>query len=351
MSASLQRSVSVDSAGDAVSSVQKRPSQTRTHSYIPFIPRRQSMVIRDRVAGVSEINKDCVHIYPYLREDGTMVVVSEYDFNVKMQKKYKALLGDKYVYPVMDSAPKVTEEELLEVTRDDKELLDYFIPHEVEVMVPGGIRTFKKDAANTLLMLSNKDSRIYEVKVKSVTCKEMKEFESQRQALADSSQFCVPTNTGDINADDVIIHFIAGMQVPTVRRLRNVFGFCESKDEILDKLRQMGLLEKYEDKIDDEAYFKTFVNNRSRIFDAHCDYRRLKEEELAYSFDLSDTSAKAEVDDKPSDTSFESEVDIEPFQLNGKSSVGTAASCDSGLGLETPPLSPSSNSKSPTPCK
>lgn len=362
MATALRRGISVDSAavnGDSVPINQQRrrssvTTQGRSHNYVPHFPRRESMVIRDRIAGVSEINKDCIPIYPYLKSDGSTVMVSEYDFNVKMQKKYKALLGDKYIYPVMDMTPRICDEDdLLDVTKDDKEILDYFIPHEVEVMVPGGIRTVQKDASNNLYMFANNVDRVYIVKVKVVMCKEMKEFEAQQKAMADSSQFCVPTNTGDITADDVITHFIAGMEVPTVRRLKNVFGFSEGEDEILGKLREMGLLDKYEVQIDDEQYFKTFINNRSRIFDVGCDYRRLKAEEQAYSFDLSDLPSKSDSEERPSDTSFESEVDIEPFKLNGQhtsSSFVTAPSCDSGLGLETPPLSPGSNSKSPTPC-
>lgn len=312
------------------------------------------MVIRDRVAGASEINKDCIPIYPYIKEDGTKLMVSEYDFNVKMQKKYRALLGDIYIYPVLDPGkrPKIAKEELLEITKEDTRFLDYFIPHEVEVMIRGGIHTLKRDASDNLYMFGKQDNDVYEVKLKMVTCKEMKEFEAQQKTMADSSQFCAPTNTKDITADDVITQFIAGLHVPTVRRVKNVFGYCEGEVEILNKLREMGLLEKYEEEIDDEKYFQQFVKNKSRIFDVGFDYRRLKEEEKEYGFVLSENTSKKtfETEDKPSDTSFESEVDIEPFKLEGKSPYDTAPSCDSGLGFESPPTSPSSHSKSPTPC-
>lgn len=345
---------------------QKQDSQSRRHSYVPFIPPRESKAIRDRVAGTSDVFKDCKHIYPYIKEDGTKMMVSEYDFHVKMQKKYKALLGDKYVYPVMDVAVKLADVELIDVSKDDKALLDLFIPHEVEVMIPGGLKTIKKDVKENLFVFANAEELV-PLKIKAVTCKEMKEFQGKQDARASSNQFCVPTNTGDISADSVIEHFIAGMEVPTVRRLKNVFGFSEGAEEILSKLRESGLLEKYEVKIDDEQYFKNFVNNKSRVSEFGFDYRRLMEEQKQYgaeeweakpaeppksldsSFDSekpADTSFESE---KPSDTSFESEIDIEPYALKSKGLYGTAPSCDSGLGLESPPTSPSSKSKSPSP--
>jgi len=356
--ATIQRHMSVDSESTGTGSSQKSsptssPKLDRRrrssaalkngpHNYTPFYPRRASMAIRGRVCSSSEVFKDCRPIYPFIGLDGNTLMVSEFDFHVKMAKKYKALLGDRYIYPVLDETlPKgFTANDLEDITKQDKTMLDFFIPHEVELMVPGGIKTVKRGASEKVYIFAKQGDLVMPTAIKVVLNREMKEFQKKRETLNSASHYAVPSNDVDITSDEVVQAFIAGLEVPTVRRLRDLLGLHEDAEEAMERMKELGLLEKYLVTVDDSTYFK----QRSRFADFGADYRDFKDDE---EFDLSEFEKKNDgcVSDsedslKPCDSSFESEVDIEAHKLIGKNALLNSASCDSGLDCISPPVTP-----------
>lgn len=282
------------------------------HHYVPFIPkRRTSMSSGCRITANSEVFADYKHIFPYITDDGKMTLLTEYDFHNKISRKYQALLGDTYIYPILGTNLSVQEDMLCELTRDDKEFMEFLVLPEVEIMIPGGISTVRTNHKKIGLFIVGKKGDIFPASLKVIKNREIKELEERFENRGVMKNFAVPEIGESTTSDHVVEQFIQGLEKPHVRRIRDVLGIIESQEEFLAKMEAYGIFHTYVEQLDLATYYENVRNRKSRFVDTG-DWREYKDDE---PFDWSDWDALSK-------------------------RRGTEASVDSGIVQEDVPSSP-----------
>lgn len=258
------------------------------HHYVPFIPKRRTSVSSGcRITANSEVFADYKHIFPYITDDGRTTLVTEYDFHNKMCRKYKALLGDTYIYPILGTNLSVQEDLLCELTRDDKKFLEFLVFPEVEIMIPGGISTIRTNNKRIGLFIIGKRGDIFPAGLKTITNRELKQLEEKLETWAVIKNFAVPDLGESPTSDHVVEQFVQGMDKPHVRRIRDVLGIIESQEEFIAKMEAYGIFHTYVEQLDLATYYESVRNRKSRFVDTG-DWREYKDDE---PFDWSEWDA------------------------------------------------------------
>lgn len=261
------------------------------HHYVPFIPKRKaSITTACRITGYSEVFSDYKHIFPYISEDRKMTLLTEFDFHLKMSRKYQALLGDTYIYPILGVNLSVQEDMLCELTRDDKEFLEFLVLPEVEIMVPGGVASIRTNSKRMGLFIISKKGDIFPAGLKVIKNREIKQLEDKLESWTVHKNFAVPDNTAAITSDHVVEQFVQGMDKPNVKRVRDVLGIVESEEEFLAKMEAYGIFYTYVEQLDLATYYESVRNRKNRFIDTG-DWREYKDDE---PFDWSQWDALSE---------------------------------------------------------
>lgn len=260
-----------------------------THHYVPFIPkRRPSQGGICRITASSEPFSDYKHIFPYIYPDGKTTLLTEYDFHNKMCRKYQALLGDTYIYPILGTNLTVEKDMLQELTREDTKYLELLILPEVEIMIPGGIATIRTNFKRIGLFIVGKRNDIFPAGLKMIKNREIKELEKK---LEDRSflnkNFAVPDIGESTTSDHVVEQFLTGMNIPNVKHLREVLHIVESEEEFLAKMKAHGILHTSVEQLDLPTYYENVRNRKNRFIDTG-DWREYKDDE---PFDWSEWDA------------------------------------------------------------
>lgn len=258
------------------------------HHYVPFIPKRKASITTScRITGYSEVFSDYKQIFPYITDDGKMTLVTEFDFHQKMSRKYKALLGDTYIYPVLGVNMSVQEDMLCELTREDKKFLEFLVLPEVEIMVPGGIASIRTNSKRMGLFIISKKGDIFPADLKVIKNREIRQLEEKLESFNVHKNFAVPDNTAAITSDHVVEQFVQGMEKPTVRRVRDILGIVESEEEFLAKMEAYGIFYNFVEQLDLTRYYESVRNRKNRFIDTG-DWREYRDDE---PFDWSEWDA------------------------------------------------------------
>lgn len=250
-----------------------------THHYVPFIPKRKASVgTVCRITGSSQAFSDYKHIFPYITPEGKTTLVTEYDFHLKMSRKYKALLGDTYFYPILGVNLKVERDMLQELTREDKQYLELLVLPEVEIMVPGGIETVRTNDKRIGLFIIGKRGDIFPAGLKTIKNREITQLEMKLEARALNKNFAVPDIGESTTSDHVIEQFVQGLDIPNIKRLRQVLNIVESEDEFLAKMEELGIIHTNVGQLDLATYYENVRHRKSRFIDTG-DWREYKDDE------------------------------------------------------------------------
>lgn len=261
------------------------------HHYVPFIPKRKTSISSGcRITSNSEVFADYKHIFPYITEYGKMTLVTEYDFHNKMSRKYKALLGDTYIYPILGTNLTVQDDELCELTREDKKFLEFLVLPEVEMMIPGGVATIRTNNKRIGLFIVGKRRDIFPAGLKVIKNREIKLLEEKLETWSVMKNFAVPDIGESTTSDHVVEQFVQGMDKPNVRRIRDVLGIVESEEEFLAKMEAYGIFHTYVEQLDLVTYYENVRNRKTRFVDTG-DWREYKDDE---PFDWSEWDALSE---------------------------------------------------------
>lgn len=258
------------------------------HHYVPFIPKRKSSMSSGcRITANSEVFADYKHIFPYIMDDGKMTLLTEYDFHNKMSRKYKALFGDTYIYPILGANLTVQEDMLCELTREDKTILELLVLPEVEIMIPGGISTVRTNNKRVGLFIIGKSGDIFPASLRVIKNREIQQLEERFANCGMMKNFAVPEIGESTTSNHVVEQFVQGMDKPDVRRIRDVVGIVESQEEFIAKMEAYGIFHTYVEQLDLATYYENVRNRKTRFVDAG-DWREYKDDE---PFDWSDWDA------------------------------------------------------------